>query len=107
MQFILGEGLDAVLNEVRRLRRGELEMSPGVDFGFSRDSRQLILGGRQDGSLGVYDLASGREIRRLVLGSEAPLPIALHPDGRRLATFQGGQVTVRSLDTGAVLASWK
>jgi serine/threonine protein kinase/WD40 repeat protein len=83
----------------------ELDMSTGIDFAFSPDSRQFIVGGRRDGSLGFYDLPSGRQVRRLELGI-APHWIALHPDGRRLAVETRG-VTVRSLDTGAVLASWR
>jgi WD40 repeat protein len=83
----------------------ELNMSTGVDFAFSPDSRQLLVGGRRDGALGIYDLASGRRVRRLELGA-APHWIALSPDGRRLAVEDQG-VTVRSLDTGVVLASWR
>ncbi len=80
---------------------------PVIDFAFTRDSRQLILGGRRDGSLGIYDLATGHEVRRLSLGGEAPWSIALHPDGRLLAINHHDRVTIHRLDTGAELASWK
>jgi serine/threonine protein kinase/WD40 repeat protein len=88
----------------------EPDTSPAIDFAFSRDSRQLLLGGRRDGSLGIYDLASGRQVRSLGLGG-VPQCIALDPDGRRLAVVRRlgadrRDVTVRSLDTGAVLTSW-
>jgi serine/threonine protein kinase/WD40 repeat protein/Flp pilus assembly protein TadD len=80
---------------------------PVIDFAFTGDSLQLIVGGRRDGSLGIYDLATGHEVRRLSLGGEAPWSIALHPDGRRLAINHHDRVTIHSLDTGAELASWK
>jgi WD40 repeat protein/tetratricopeptide (TPR) repeat protein len=77
------------------------------DFAFSPDSRQILLGGRKNGSLGCYDLASGMEVRAINLGERKPWEIALHPDGQQFAEAQGGDVTVHSLHTGAVLASWK
>jgi serine/threonine protein kinase/WD40 repeat protein len=90
------------------LRRAwELGGAPLADFAFTQDSRQVILGGRRGGSLGFYDLDSGREVRSLDIGRDKLETIALHPDGRQLALNQGGNVVIRSLDSGAVLASWK
>jgi WD40 repeat protein len=66
------------------------------------DSRQVILGGRQDGALVCRDLASGKEVHRLPVGS-APWVMVMHPDRRRLATAQGRLVTVRDAQTGAAL----
>jgi serine/threonine protein kinase/WD40 repeat protein/Tfp pilus assembly protein PilF len=85
----------------------EVLTRPMPDFAFTRDSRQVILGDRRDGSLGFYDLASGREVRRLDLRGVSPWFVAPHPDGKRLAVLQDDNVTVRNLDTGAVLSSWK
>jgi serine/threonine protein kinase/WD40 repeat protein len=83
----------------------EIGGGPVTDFAFSGDSRQVMLGGRRDGSLGIYDLESGRQVRSLDVGG-APGCMALHPDGKRLAVVSKG-VAIRSLDTGAMLASWK
>jgi WD40 repeat protein len=80
---------------------------PLPDFAFTPDGRQLIVGGRWDGSLGFFDLASVQEVRRLSLGREAPWSIALHPGGKRLAAILEGKVTIWDLDTNKVLASWK
>ena len=80
---------------------------PTIDFAFTADGGQLIAGGRRDGSLGFYDLASGQEVRRLSLGGAAPWFIALHPDGKRLAANHDSKVTIWDLGTGKVLASWK
>jgi WD40 repeat protein/tetratricopeptide (TPR) repeat protein len=77
------------------------------DLAFSPDSRQILLGGRKNGSLGYYDLASGMEARTINLGERKPSAIALHPEGRQFAEVQGGDVALHSTDTGAVLASWK
>jgi WD40 repeat protein/Tfp pilus assembly protein PilF len=83
----------------------EYPESPRLDFAFSGDGRQFLVGGRQDGTVRIYNLASGREARRLDLRGETAC-LALHPDGRRLAHVST-EVTVRRIDTGAVLASWK
>ncbi len=79
---------------------------PLTDFAFTGDGRQLIVGGRRDGSLGFFDLASGQEVRRLSLGVAA-YAITLHPDGKRLAVNKDSTVMIWHLDTGKVLASWK
>jgi serine/threonine protein kinase/WD40 repeat protein/tetratricopeptide (TPR) repeat protein len=88
----------------------EPDSSPGIDFAFTGDGRQLLLGGRSDGALGIYDVASGRQARRLELGGALQC-LALHPGSRRLAVVrrvagESRDVTVRSLDTGAVLNSF-
>jgi WD40 repeat protein len=57
---------------------------------FSRDGRQLIVGGgNSDNSVHVYDVATGRMVHRIVAtgnqGPGWPEVVALSPDGSRLA----------------------
>jgi WD40 repeat protein len=67
---------------------------------FVPHTRWLVAGGI--GSIRVWDLATGREVRRLpghwgLVGC----PMAVSPDGKKLAaTWEGGQVVLRELATG-------
>jgi WD40 repeat protein len=79
-------------------------ISPTVDFAFTPDGRHVLLGCRGNGSLGYYDLASGKEVRSVNVGAHQPWTIALHPDGRRLAVGGGEQVVLWDIETGATLA---
>jgi WD40 repeat protein len=82
-------------------------ISPTVDFTFLPDNRHVLLGCRPDGSLGCYDLETGKEVRRLNTDGHSPWAVALHPDGRRLAIASGREVTIRDVQTGAPLGrSW-
>jgi serine/threonine protein kinase/WD40 repeat protein len=71
---------------------------------FSPDSRQFALG-NADGGIAIYDLASGRQIRRMTVGAE-PRCLAFHPDGRRLAIAFHHGLQVRSLETEQVLGEF-
>jgi WD40 repeat protein len=73
----------------------------GVCADFSPDSRQLAVG-HADGSLGLYDLARGRELRRLAAGTR-PLRLRFDPGGRRLAVAGPDRTQVRDLETGKLL----
>jgi WD40 repeat protein len=77
--------------------------SATIEFAFTPDSRHVLLGSRRDGSLGDYDLTTGQEVRRLDTGGQGPWVVALHPDGRRLATTYNQEVTIRDVQTGAAL----
>jgi WD40 repeat protein/Flp pilus assembly protein TadD len=72
---------------------------------FSRDSRHAALA-HGDGSISVYDLPSGRLLRRLAPG---PVPdrLAFHPDGRQLAVTGQCLVQVRDVDTGKVCTEFR
>lgn len=69
---------------------------------FSPDSRQLARA-LPDGSVCLYDLPSGREMKKLEAGPRA-LMLAYHPRDRQLAVSIASGVQVRDLETGNVLA---
>jgi WD40 repeat protein/Flp pilus assembly protein TadD len=71
---------------------------------FSADSRQLALA-HPDGSISLYDLPSGRPVRRLGPGP-VPNALAFHPNGRQLALPCRDRVQVRDLETGKVCAEF-
>src|SRR5262249_26762049 len=54
---------------------------------FRADGRQLAVG-HADGSVSVYDLATGERVRRLAAGA-APVHLAFHPRDDRLAVACG------------------
>ena len=69
----------------------------------------MLAAGRRDGSIVLYDLARRRETRRLSPGTE-PHAIRFDPSGARLAVVSHSareSVQLRSLDDGAVKASWE
>jgi WD40 repeat protein len=73
-----------------RPRAFERDIDEGGTMVFSRDGRQLIVGGANtDNSVHIYDVASGRMVRRIVAtgnqGPGWPEVVALSPDGSRLA----------------------
>src|SRR5439155_4396735 len=74
----------------------------GHAIDFSPDSRQLAVG-QTDGSISLYDLASGQALRRLPAGRR-PKWLAFRPDGRQLAVSGSTSVEIRDLDTGKVVA---
>src|SRR5262249_11815784 len=70
----------------------------------SPDSRQFALG-HADGSLSLYELPSGRRLRRLVAGPVAQF-LAFDPQGRRLALGCRALAQIRDLATGEVCATF-
>jgi serine/threonine protein kinase/WD40 repeat protein len=71
-------------------------------FAFSPDSRQFALA-LPDGSLSVYDLPSGRQVKKLGAGPHAT-SLDFNPKARQLAVCHAAGVQIRDLDTGSVLA---
>jgi serine/threonine protein kinase/WD40 repeat protein len=82
----------------------QLLEAPELAFEFSPDSRQFVLADADNG-IGVYELPSGRRLRRLEPGPR-PLLVAIHPTERKLAVAHNTGVQVRDLETGKVLASF-
>jgi serine/threonine protein kinase/WD40 repeat protein len=82
----------------------KLRHAPDCGFVFSPDSRQFVTADAA-GAIGVYELPSGRRLRRLEPG---PLPhcLAFHPTQRKVAVAHPNGVQVRDLETGKVLASF-
>src|SRR5205807_10157397 len=78
-------------------RRGQAVLKTGLFGGtdFSPDSRRLVLG--DQGSIRFYDLASGKEEKRLALGPGGH-QFAFDPKGRRLAVTGGSQANVQIYD---------
>jgi WD40 repeat protein/serine/threonine protein kinase len=76
-----------------------------LEFNFSPDGRR-VAADRSDGSVAVFELPSGKELRRLEHRGKV-LRLAFHPDGRRLAVSgeeQPETVAVYDTDTGQVVA---
>jgi WD40 repeat protein/tetratricopeptide (TPR) repeat protein/tRNA A-37 threonylcarbamoyl transferase component Bud32 len=69
-----------------------------ADIEFRPDSRQLAAYMR-DGSIGVYDLATGRRVWRRQVGHHVD-QVAFHPHDNRLAVASGGAVRIFDLASG-------
>jgi serine/threonine protein kinase/WD40 repeat protein len=76
----------------------KLEESAFVVPAFSGDSRQLALA-HADGGISLYDLPSGRRLRRLAAGP-VPLHMAFDAEGRQLALACSASIEVRDVETG-------
>jgi WD40 repeat protein len=73
-------------------------------FAFSDDSR-LLAYPRAERSVGILDLVSGKEVKRIDLGFGLKFGIAFHPDGRQLAlSSTRGAVHVLAVGTGKEVA---
>ena len=66
---------------------------------FARDGKTLVTGST-DGTLIVWDLATGEEVRRYALGVSYPRALALSPDGKTLAAARGPTVRLIDMTTG-------
>jgi serine/threonine protein kinase/WD40 repeat protein len=71
---------------------------------FSRDGRLFAIG-RADGSIGQFDLPSGKPLRRLAAGPP-PRCLAFNPRGGQLAVASSTSAQVRDLETGKVCAEF-
>ena len=70
-----------------------------INCAFSPDSR-LFAVGHADGSIGLFDLPSGKLLRRLAAGVSPQLALAFNPKGGQLAVGSPTSVQVRDLETG-------
>jgi WD40 repeat protein len=99
-----------MLFQVWDLRRGRVILRvPASDvdwraFDFSSDSRLLAVG-RRHGSISLYDLASGVEVKRLALDA-TPGSLSFQPRGRKLAVScrESSTVEIHDLDSGKRIA---
>jgi serine/threonine protein kinase/WD40 repeat protein len=82
-----------------------VDPDPIIAHAFSPDSRQFALG-NPDGSISLYDLPSGRPLRRLNPGPVSD-SLAFHPNGRQLAIASQGLIQVRDRDSGKVCAEFR
>jgi serine/threonine protein kinase/dipeptidyl aminopeptidase/acylaminoacyl peptidase len=71
---------------------------------FSPDSRELVVG-HQDGTLSLYDLASGQRLRHLKPGLTAIQHLAFHPKKRQVAVACNPDVRICDLESGQVVAT--
>lgn len=70
-----------------------------VSVTYLPDGKSLISAG-WDGSIRVWEAASGREIRRIGTGAGSPVSAALSPDGKLLATCARGSRRLWDVRTG-------
>jgi serine/threonine protein kinase/WD40 repeat protein len=69
---------------------------------FRGNRRQLAIG-HVDGSVSVYDLATGKRVRRLAVGTP-PVWLAFHPHDNRLAVACGHAVKLFDVESGRELS---
>jgi RNA polymerase sigma factor (sigma-70 family) len=75
------------LHQLKSVRQFALQESGICWLAFAADSKKLA-SASEDGTLCVWEVATGKELRRLKgspVSPDTPLPIALAPDGRTLA----------------------
>jgi WD40 repeat protein len=77
-------------------------LEPHGNFDFSPDSR-LLARGLADHAISVYDLAEGREVKKLEPGPPPSGGMAFSPTGRQLAVAHNNGVQVRDVETGRVI----
>jgi WD40 repeat protein len=78
-------------------------IEPPGSFAFSTDSR-LLARDLADHAVSVYDLAEGREIKKLDPGPSPTGGMSFHPTGRQLAIGHASGVQIRDVETGRVAA---
>jgi WD40 repeat protein len=81
--------------EIRQLKLGLVRGT------FSPDGKWLVL--HVGSNFHIFDIATGKEARKLIGGRESVLALAISPDGRLLLNGSLSAVTVRDLATGKVL----
>ncbi|RIK79161.1 MAG: hypothetical protein DCC68_13680 [Planctomycetota bacterium] len=74
-----------------------------IAIDFSPDSQSVAVGHADDGTIGIFDLATGKERKRLKSGRPAHV-LRFDPTGRRLAvaTFPPNEVVIHDLETEEV-----
>jgi len=79
-----------------------------LNVAFSADG-QYGVSGALDGSIAIWDLRSGKSIRRITTNEGLyPLDVAFHPqDNRVAAALNDGSVRLYDFETGAELAVWQ
>jgi RNA polymerase sigma factor (sigma-70 family) len=80
--------------KLRQLAMPAKEVSRGVRAGFyslafAPDRKTLVAGAIVDGTLRVWDAATGREVRQMTDFSGTVGPLAISPDGKTLAAAHG------------------
>jgi RNA polymerase sigma factor (sigma-70 family) len=72
---------------------------------FSRDNKTVIVGD-MCGHVVVWDVATGKELRRLPPDQRGVYSVALSADGKLLATGSWGNVHLWNSSTGEAIAEW-
>ena len=72
---------------------------------YTQDGAQLVTGG-SDGTVAVWDSASGQELNRLIVTNQWINRVAISPDGRRLFAAAERAAWVRELPSGQLTRSF-
>jgi RNA polymerase sigma factor (sigma-70 family) len=85
-------------------RNNKASWSEAEETAFMPDGKTLLSTGRPEGVIRFWDVASGKEVRRLTASAESVAHMALSPDGSRLATicFAPKQLTPSSITENRV-----
>jgi len=88
-----------IAKEPKQLERFSLPAPSGQLWWFTADGRRA-LGASKDGEMQLWDLKTRRVVQSFLGHSSWIRAIALHPDGRTLASASGGAIKLWDLATG-------
>ena len=72
-------------------------------FAFAPDGQTWAYADKSDKTIGIHESRSGKEIRRLEGHSQSAYTVAFSPDGRKLASTDGGTLRFWDTETGKLL----
>jgi WD40 repeat protein len=92
--------------QVLQQEAGSNEMTFSLANEFSSDCR-LYTCSRPDGTISIYDLGSGREVKRFS-GGRRLNGLALNPGNTRLAcfSFDDSKLEIRQVESGRIILAW-
>jgi WD40 repeat protein len=73
---------------------------------FAPDGKTLATGGFLDGKVRIWDVQTGQMIRKFGTKEGMVMCLAFAPDGKSIATEEGGEVRLWEVSTGKQLRKW-